>query len=73
MVWDESNLVVERVNNLIITQANLTQAAISSVLSKKGGGNYQRMVASLNVETKARDKAALDGDEEVLWPQESAM
>lgn len=52
MVWDESNLVVERVNGQIITEANLLKAAIHGVLSKESRNLFDKMVGSLNIEVR---------------------
>jgi hypothetical protein len=58
MVWDESNLVIERVNNATVTEANLLQHAIGSVLSKKSRTEFTKMIKSLNVETRPFDHEA---------------
>lgn len=52
MVWDEANLVAERLNGAEITRANLLQAAISSNLGKAGKASFDKLVKQLNIETK---------------------
>ena len=47
MVWDEATLVVERQNANHATQAVLTQLAVSSMLSKKGGKEFKRVLKEL--------------------------
>lgn len=55
MLWDESNLVIERVNGATVTEANLLQHAIGSILSKKSGTHFQKMIRDINVETRLID------------------
>jgi hypothetical protein len=55
MLWDEASLVVERVNAMEITRSTLMQLAISSILSKKAGKEFEKRVASLNMEAKPRE------------------
>jgi hypothetical protein len=52
MLGDESALVIERVNGSIVTDANLLQSAIGSVLSKEMGTQFRELVDKLNVETR---------------------
>lgn len=52
MVWDESNLVIERVNGATVTEANLLQQAVHGVLSKQSRGHFKKMVEALNVVTR---------------------
>jgi len=54
MVWDEANLIIERVNAMEVTRGTLMQLAISSILSKKAGKEFEKLMISLNVETKPR-------------------
>ena len=55
MLWDESNLVIERLNGATVTEANLLQHAIGSILSKKSRTEFQKMIRNLNVETRLID------------------
>lgn len=48
IVWDEAELVVERLNGRIATEAVLTQMAVSSVLSEKAGKQFNKMVKKLS-------------------------
>lgn len=67
MVWDESNIVTERENTLLLTQSNLMQAVISSILSKKGGARLKKLSESLNVETRPFEgpiEGHSDGDDD---------
>jgi hypothetical protein len=59
MLGDESALVIERVNGSIVTDANLLQSAIGSILSMKMGTQFQELVDQLNVETRV-----LEGQQE---------
>lgn len=43
-VWDESNLVAQRFNNQEATKAILLEMAVSSVLSKEGGKEFDKMI-----------------------------
>lgn len=53
MLLDEHNLVVERLNGLEVTRATLLQLAVSSILSKKAGKEFDKNIATLNIETFA--------------------
>lgn len=55
MVWDESNLVIERLNGATVTEANLLQHAVHGILSKKSRSHFQKMIKALNVETRPFD------------------
>lgn len=44
MVWDETNLVVDRLNGQEATRAVLLQMAVSSVLSKEAGKKFDKMI-----------------------------
>jgi hypothetical protein len=55
MLWDESNLVIERVNGRIVTEASLLQFAVNSILCKKSRTEFSKMIQSLNVETRPFD------------------
>jgi hypothetical protein len=52
MVWDESNLVVERLNGEEITRANLLRTAISANLGKDGQKSFDKLIKQLNIETQ---------------------
>jgi len=48
MLWDESELVVERLNSQAITEAILFQMAAGSLLSKDAAREFKKMVTGLN-------------------------
>lgn len=50
MVWDEANLVVERINADEVTRASLLVAAISANLGKEGQKNFDKLIKKLNIE-----------------------
>lgn len=52
MLSDETALVIERVNGNIVTDANLLQLAIGSVLSKKARIEFSDAIGRLNVVTR---------------------
>lgn len=52
---DESNLVIERANNRIITEAQLAQLAVASILSAKARKAFTENVNRLNVTSKPID------------------
>lgn len=58
MLWDESNLVIERLNGATVTEANLLQHAVHGILSKQSRGHFQKIIRSLNVETRPFDDEA---------------
>jgi hypothetical protein len=49
MVWDEANLIVERLNAEEITRANLLVSAISANLGKDGKKAFDGLIKQLNV------------------------
>lgn len=55
MLWDESNLVIERVNGAIVTEANLLKFAVHGILSKDARRHFDKMTKTLNVEAKPHD------------------
>lgn len=61
MLWDESSLVIERENGAMVTQANLLQQAIHSVLSKKARESFQKSLRLLNVEARLLDHESVAG------------
>lgn len=54
MMSDEVNLVIERVNGLLITEASLIRDAVSGMVSKKNSKAFGDSVKRLNVETVPR-------------------
>ncbi|MNK37380.1 hypothetical protein D3C87_559460 [compost metagenome] len=48
MLWDESDLVIERLNGQAITQAVLFQMAAGSLLSKDAAREFKKIVTGLN-------------------------
>jgi len=57
MLLDEHNIVVERLNGLEVTRATLTRLAVSAILSKQAGREFDKNIASLNIETHAHEAA----------------
>lgn len=55
MLLDEHNIVVERLNGLEVTRATLTRLAVSAILSKQAGREFDKNIASLNIETNAHE------------------
>lgn len=49
MVWDEANLIIERENGRMITEANLIRLAISANLGKDGDRQFQKAIKPLNI------------------------
>lgn len=47
LVWVETALVTERVNELKADQAVLTQMAVSSLFGKKGGAQFKEALKAL--------------------------
>lgn len=47
MVWDEAEIVVERVNGLEATRAIFIQLAAASVMSKKAAGEFSKQIKRL--------------------------
>lgn len=47
MIWDEVQLVTERLNGLEASRAVLTQLAVSSVISKEAGTEFRKAVDKL--------------------------
>ena len=56
MLYDESNIVIERVNGGIITEAQLIQMAIGSILSKGSRKQFSKTIKELNVSTKPHER-----------------
>lgn len=46
-IWDECQLIVERINNEKVTEAILIQSAVASLLSKEGGKQFSKLVKRL--------------------------
>lgn len=53
-LYDEANLVIERDNNRIITEAQLAQTAVAGILSEKARSAFTKHIKSLNVVSKPR-------------------
>jgi hypothetical protein len=51
-LYDEANLVRERVNSLIITEGQLAQHGVAAILSAKARKAFSEMVKKLNIVTK---------------------
>ncbi len=50
MLWDESRIVVERVNGVLATQAILLRQAITSVFSEEGAKGFSVTISKLTEE-----------------------
>lgn len=48
MVWDEAQIVVDRLNGMETTRAIMTQMAVASLLSAKGGKEFRKLIKGLN-------------------------
>ena len=53
-LYDEANLVIERNNNRIVTEAQLAQTGVAAILSAKSRSNFTKHIKSLNVRVKPR-------------------
>lgn len=62
MLLDEHNLVVERLNGMEVTRATLLQLAVSSILSKKAGKEFDKSISALNIETFAYEAPIAEED-----------
>jgi hypothetical protein len=51
-VFDEANIVTERENARIVTEAQLVQMAASGIVSAKGGKQFGKMLKKLQFETE---------------------
>lgn len=73
MLFDESSIVIERVNGATVTEANLLQQAVHGILSKKAREEFSRSIRSLNVKTvvieRGEDRETTGGDLPRLLPQ----
>lgn len=47
MVWEEALIVTERVNLMVVTQAQLTRMAISASFSNKGHAHFKEQIKRL--------------------------
>ena len=50
MVWEEALLVVERLNQVAVTEALFVQMAVSSLLSKDGAKQFSKLVKRLTLD-----------------------
>lgn len=53
MLYDEANLVVERVNGRIVTEAHLLQSAVQSILSTEASKEFTKRINGLSIEVRA--------------------
>tara|TARA_Y100001963_G_C6500434_1_gene317610 strand:- start:115 stop:309 length:195 start_codon:yes stop_codon:yes gene_type:complete len=51
-VFDEANMIVERENSRIITDAQLIQLAVAGILSQKARTAFTKQIKALNIVTK---------------------
>lgn len=61
-LYDETNLVIERENNRILTEANLLQLAVGSLLSDKARKAFTARQKELNMTVKPRRGLFKDND-----------
>lgn len=47
-VWEEAELVVDRINNDVCTETLLLQMAVSSLFSKEAGRDFQKIIKRLS-------------------------
>lgn len=47
-LWMEAEIIRDRVNGVMVSQAILIQGAVSSLLSKEGAKGFKELVESLN-------------------------
>lgn len=52
MVKDEASIVMHRVQSDLATEAVLTQFAVSSVLSKKAGDQFKKLIKRMTDDGK---------------------
>ena len=50
MLYEESDLVIERLNGAAATQAVLVQAAIASMFSKEGGKLFSKLIKRMGAD-----------------------
>lgn len=46
-VWEETELVVARTNQILATETLLTQMAVSSLFSKEAGRDFNKLIKRL--------------------------
>lgn len=59
-IHDEVNLVNERVNARILTEAELLRASVASMLSKKSAGHLKEVRDKINVRARQKRKSYAD-------------
>lgn len=47
-VWEEADLVVDRINNDLSTETLLLQMAVSSLFSKEAGRDFHKIIMRLS-------------------------
>ena len=55
LLLDESNIVIERLNGAIVTEANLMRMAVNGVLSKGSRQAFDKTIRKLSIETRPYD------------------
>lgn len=60
VLFDESSIVVERLNGMEVTRAILLQQAVSSLLSKEGSKSFKEVVEKLSPNTVQPSKVDTD-------------
>lgn len=55
MLYDECDLIIERENNRIITEAQTLQLAMASMFGNEGRKAFTERLKVLNVQAKPRD------------------
>lgn len=48
MVWDEAQIVVDRLNGMEATRAVLIQMAMTTMFSKDGGREFRKLITRLS-------------------------
>ena len=65
MLEDESLLIIERVNNQMISEASLLQSAAGSVMGgKKGNAAFKKVMDKFRADTRPRSSAP----KAIKWP-----
>lgn len=61
-LYDEANLVIERENNRMVTEANLFQLAVGGLISDKARKAFTARQKELNMQVKPRRGLFKDND-----------
>lgn len=69
LLLDESNIVIERVNGAIVTEANLLNMSVHGILSKGSRDSFSKAIRKLNIETRPYDAESDEPDTENGLPR----